>query len=58
MPRTFAYVRVSTPGQTSENQIHEIEAAGFAVSARHHRGWQKQSDCTAHRSFADSAAGL
>ena len=34
MPRTFAYVRVSTPGQTSENQIHEIEAAGFAVSAR------------------------
>jgi putative DNA-invertase from lambdoid prophage Rac len=34
MPRTFAYVRVSIPGQTSENQIQEIEAAGFAVSAR------------------------
>src|SRR5450631_3593575 len=34
MPRTFAYVRVSTTGQTTENQIQEIEAAGFAVSAR------------------------
>ncbi|MBD8556930.1 recombinase family protein [Rhizobium sp. CFBP 8762] len=31
MPRTFAYVRVSTVGQTTENQIHEIEAAGFQV---------------------------
>ncbi|NKX68292.1 recombinase family protein (plasmid) [Labrenzia sp. 5N] len=31
MPRTFAYVRVSTTGQTTENQIQEIEAAGFAV---------------------------
>ena len=34
MPRTFAYVRVSTAGQTTENQIQEIEAAGFAVSQR------------------------
>src|SRR5450631_4602394 len=34
MPRTFAYVRVSTTGQTTENQIQEIEVAGFAVSAR------------------------
>lgn len=31
MPRTFAYVRVSTTGQTTENQIQEIEAAGFNV---------------------------
>lgn len=31
MPRTFAYVRVSTTGQTTENQIQEIEAAGFRV---------------------------
>lgn len=31
MPRTFAYVRVSTTGQTTENQIQEIEAAGFQV---------------------------
>jgi putative DNA-invertase from lambdoid prophage Rac len=31
MPRTFAYVRVSTTGQTVENQIQEITAAGFAV---------------------------
>nr|WP_294506313.1 recombinase family protein [uncultured Rhodopila sp.] len=31
MPRTFAYVRVSTTGQTTENQIREIEQAGFTV---------------------------
>lgn len=31
MPRTFAYVRVSTTGQTTENQIQEIEAAGFHI---------------------------
>jgi putative DNA-invertase from lambdoid prophage Rac len=34
MPRTFAYVRVSTAGQTTENQIREIEAGGFAVDRR------------------------
>ena len=34
MPRTFAYARVSTAGQTTENQLHEIEAAGFKVEAR------------------------
>ena len=34
MPRTFAYVRVSTSGQTAENQVREIEAAGFAVDKR------------------------
>jgi putative DNA-invertase from lambdoid prophage Rac len=34
MPRTFAYVRVSTTGQTTENQIQEIEAAGFKVETR------------------------
>ena len=31
MPRAFAYCRVSTAGQTVENQVHEIEAAGFSV---------------------------
>ncbi len=31
MPRTFAYVRVSTTSQTTGNQIQEIEAAGFKV---------------------------
>jgi putative DNA-invertase from lambdoid prophage Rac len=31
MSRTFAYARVSTFDQTPENQIREIEAAGFAV---------------------------
>jgi putative DNA-invertase from lambdoid prophage Rac len=34
MPCTFAYVRVSTAGQTTENQIQEIEAAGFKVDGR------------------------
>ena len=34
MPRTFAYCRVSTNGQTTDNQIREIEAAGFAVERR------------------------
>ena len=31
MPRTVAYTRVSTFDQTPENQILEIEAAGFAI---------------------------
>lgn len=30
-PRTFAYCRVSTAGQTTENQVREIAASGFAV---------------------------
>ncbi|CAN7585933.1 recombinase family protein [Pararhizobium sp. LjRoot238] len=34
MPRTFAYVRVSTTGQTTENQVQEIEVAGFHVEPR------------------------
>ena len=31
MSRVFAYCRVSTVGQSTENQSQEIEAAGFAV---------------------------
>ncbi len=31
MPRTFAYVRVSTVGQTTENQLQDIKSAGFHV---------------------------
>lgn len=31
MSRTFAYVRVSTDGQTTDNQVQEIEAAGFRI---------------------------
>ena len=34
MARVFAYCRVSTLGQTVENQIREIEAAGFHVEKR------------------------
>jgi putative DNA-invertase from lambdoid prophage Rac len=33
MGRTFAYCRVSTADQTTDNQAHEIEAAGFGVAA-------------------------
>lgn len=32
MSRLFAYCRVSTSDQTTENQVKEIEAAGFAVA--------------------------
>jgi putative DNA-invertase from lambdoid prophage Rac len=32
--RVFAYCRVSTDGQTPENQIREIEAAGFKIEAK------------------------
>jgi putative DNA-invertase from lambdoid prophage Rac len=34
MPRTFAYLRVSTTGQTTDNQLQEITAAGFQVEPR------------------------
>jgi len=34
MSRTFAYCRVSTADQTTDNQVGEIEAAGFAVEAQ------------------------
>jgi DNA invertase Pin-like site-specific DNA recombinase len=34
MPRTFAYLRVSTPGQTTDNQLAEIRATGFQIEAR------------------------
>ena len=34
MSRTFAYCRVSTSEQTTENQIAEIRAAGFDVASR------------------------
>lgn len=32
MTRIFAYCRVSTADQTTDNQVHEIEAAGFSVA--------------------------
>ncbi|WP_428417378.1 recombinase family protein [Methylibium sp.] len=31
MPRTFAYCRVSTDGQTTDNQVRELTSAGFAI---------------------------
>ncbi len=34
MARLFAYCRVSTADQTTENQVHEIKAAGFSVDPK------------------------
>lgn len=34
MARTFAYCRVSTADQTTDNQVREIEAAGFQVDPK------------------------
>lgn len=34
MTRTFAYCRVSTADQTTDNQVREIEVAGFAVDPK------------------------
>jgi putative DNA-invertase from lambdoid prophage Rac len=34
MSRVFAYCRVSTADQTTENQTREIEAAGFAIERK------------------------
>lgn len=34
MARTFAYCRVSTADQTTDNQVREIEAAGFAIEPK------------------------
>ncbi|SEN06360.1 putative DNA-invertase from lambdoid prophage Rac [Sphingomonas gellani] len=34
MARTFAYCRVSTADQTTDNQVREIEGAGFTVDAK------------------------
>lgn len=34
MSRTFIYARVSTPDQTNDNQVMEIEAAGFSVNPK------------------------
>jgi putative DNA-invertase from lambdoid prophage Rac len=34
MARTFLYARVSTLDQTTDNQVGEVEAAGFAVDPR------------------------
>lgn len=34
MTRTFAYCRVSTADQTTDNQVREIEVAGFAIEPR------------------------
>jgi putative DNA-invertase from lambdoid prophage Rac len=34
MSRSFIYARVSTADQNTENQIHEIEGAGFHVNRR------------------------
>ncbi len=34
MPRVFAYCRVSTAEQTTDNQVQEVRAAGFSIEPR------------------------
>lgn len=34
MARTFAYCRVSTADQTADNQVRELEAAGFSIDPK------------------------
>src|SRR4051794_29243679 len=34
MSRAFSYLRVSTAGQTTDNQLQEIRAAGFSIEPR------------------------
>lgn len=34
MARTFAYCRVSTNDQTTDNQVREIEGAGFSIESK------------------------
>ena len=34
MSRTFAYCRVSTSDQTTDNQVQEIASAGFTVDPK------------------------
>jgi putative DNA-invertase from lambdoid prophage Rac len=53
MARTFAYVRVSTHGQTVENQIQEIKAAGFEVAKA-----RIVSDTVSGSSTMDQRAGF
>ena len=71
MSRSFAYLRVSTLGQTTDNQLGEIRAAGFevqphrvvaeTVSREVNRRFERLSDvdrrCLAmHRGNNDAAA--
>jgi putative DNA-invertase from lambdoid prophage Rac len=35
MTRTFLYARVSTAGQTTDNQLLEVKQAGFTLQPRH-----------------------
>ena len=35
---TFAYARVSTADQTTENQLLELRSAGFTPDATYYRG--------------------
>ena len=44
MSRTFAYCRVSTADQTCDNQIQEIESAGFNIDRRRVRATVEKLD--------------
>src|SRR4051794_21964182 len=53
MPRTFGYLRVSTTGQTTDNQLQELAAAGFKVEPR-----RVVSETVSGTSLLRSAAAL
>ena len=54
MLRIFAYVRVSTTAQTTDNQLGEIAAAGFAITApgRDRNGLRQRRHSSAPRLHA------
>ncbi|MGF6971099.1 putative DNA-invertase from lambdoid prophage Rac [Paraburkholderia sp. WC7.3g] len=57
MSRTFIYARVSTEGQTTENQLREIQAAGFAIE-EDKRKQRIVSECISGSVAADQRAGF
>jgi len=57
MSRTFIYARVSTADQTTENQLREIQAAGFAIE-EDKRKQRIVSECISGSVAADQRPGF
>jgi putative DNA-invertase from lambdoid prophage Rac len=57
MSRSFIYARVSTEGQTTENQLREIQAAGFAIE-EDKRKQRIVSECISGSVAADQRPGF